>query len=87
MIRGSALSRVWTASPGENPPAGLPTLPVLLHPAHPRAVLGAPQKPLHLLISINYAQVGARGMEGAQSEGFDDAKLLSVSKTTDQPPP
>lgn len=60
VFRGSAVSRVWTASPVEKPPAGLPLLPALLHPAHPRAARRAPQEPRHLLISIKYAQVGAR---------------------------
>lgn len=59
VFRGSAVSRVWTASPVEKPPAGLPLLPALLHPAHPRAARRAPQEPRHLLISIKYAQVGA----------------------------
>lgn len=66
VFRGSAVSRVWTASPGENPPAGLPLLPALLHPDHPRATRRAPQEPLHLLISINYAKVGARAWAGPQ---------------------
>lgn len=78
MFRGSAVSRVWTASPGENPPAGLPLHPALLHPAHPRAARRAPQEPMHLLISIKYAQVGAR-VGGADT----DAQVVCCEVYTD----
>lgn len=77
VFRGSAVSRAWTASPGENPPAGLPLLPALLHPDHPRATSRAPQEPLHLLISIKYAQVSAQ-VGGAEPGSQTHAWELSV---------
>lgn len=65
---GPAVSPVQTASPGENPSAGLPMLPALLHPAHPRAARGAPQEPTHLLISIIYAKVEHDGGRGETTD-------------------
>lgn len=58
---------IHLASPGEDPSAGLPMLPALLHPAHLRAAR-APEEPAHLLINIIYAEVGAAG--AGRDRGF-----------------
>lgn len=75
VVRGSVVSRVWAASPGENPPAVLPLLTALLHPAHPRAA-DVPQEPLHLLINIKYAVGRAHTLSHKQVQEFSDADFL-----------
>lgn len=71
VVRGSVVSCVWAASPGENPPAVLP----LLHPAHPRAA-DVPQEPLHLLINIKYAVGRAHMLSHKQVQECSDIDFL-----------